>query len=82
MVFRKKSKAARPPAPVIAPAVMAGEPDMRGLGRALWRKKTMILGVTLLSAAAAYLIVNTITPRYRSESRLLLEVRENVFMRA
>ncbi len=61
---------------------MAVEPDMRGLGRALWRKKTMILGLTLLSAAAAYLVVNTITPRYRSESRLLLEVRENVFMRA
>ncbi|HLA20695.1 MAG TPA: GumC family protein, partial [Pseudolabrys sp.] len=42
----------------------------------------MILGLTLLSAAAAYLVVNTITPRYRSESRLLLEARENVFMRA
>jgi uncharacterized protein involved in exopolysaccharide biosynthesis/Mrp family chromosome partitioning ATPase len=82
MVFRKKSNAAQPAAPVVAPEVMAGEPDMRGLGRALWRKKTMILGVTLLSAAAAYLVVNTITPRYRSESRLLLEVRENVFMRA
>jgi succinoglycan biosynthesis transport protein ExoP len=82
MVFRKKSKAAHPPVPVVAPVVMAGEPDMRSLGRALWRNKTMILGLTLLSAAAAYLVVNTITPRYRSESRLLLEVRENVFMRA
>jgi uncharacterized protein involved in exopolysaccharide biosynthesis/Mrp family chromosome partitioning ATPase len=61
---------------------MAGEPDMRSLGRALWRNKTTILGLTLLSAAAAYLVVNTMTPRYRSESRLLLEVRENVFMRA
>lgn len=82
MVFSKKSKAARPPAPVVAPVVMAGEPDMRGLGRALWRNKKMILGLTLLSAAAAYLVVNMITPRYRSESRLLLEARENVFMRA
>ena len=82
MVFRKKSKAARPPAPVAAPVLMAGEPDMRGLGRALWRNKKMILGLTLLSAAAAFLVVNMITPRYRSESRLLLEVRENVFMRA
>ncbi|MBI2716543.1 MAG: lipopolysaccharide biosynthesis protein [Rhizobiales bacterium] len=82
MVFSKKSKAAPPPAPVVAPVVMAGEPDMRGLGRALWRNKKMILGLTLLSAAAAFLVVNMITPRYRSESRLLLEVRENVFMRA
>jgi len=55
---------------------------MRGLGRVLWEKKTKILSFTLLSVAAAYIVVNTITPRYRSESRLLLEVRENVFMRA
>src|SRR3990172_4609531 len=82
MVFRKKSKADSPPAPVVVPVAMAGEPDMRGLGRALWHRKRMILGLTLLSAAAAYLVVNTITPRYRSESRLLLEARENVFMRA
>ena len=82
MVFRKKSKAAHPPIPVVAPVVMAGEPDIRGLGRALWRNKKTILGLTLLSAAVAYLVVNIITPRYRSESRLLLEVRENVFMRA
>jgi uncharacterized protein involved in exopolysaccharide biosynthesis/Mrp family chromosome partitioning ATPase len=82
MVFRKKLKTANPPAPVVAPVVMAGEPDMRGLGRALWRNKKMILGLTLLSASVAYLVVNIITPRYLSESRLLLEVRENVFMRA
>ena len=82
MVFRKKSKAVRPPVPVVAPVIMAGEPDMRSLGRALWRNKKTILGLTLLSAAAAFLVVNTITPRYRSESRLLLEMRENVFMRA
>ena len=65
-----------------APIVMNGEPDIRGLGHVLWRKKTKILGFTLLSAAAAFLVVNAITPRYTSESRLLLEVRENVFMRA
>jgi polysaccharide biosynthesis transport protein len=82
MVFRKKSKTARPPSPVRAPAVMADEPDLRGLGHALWRNKKTILGLTLLSAAIAFVVVNTITPRYRSESRLLLEMRENVFMRA
>jgi succinoglycan biosynthesis transport protein ExoP len=82
MFFRKKSKVAPPPAPVVAPVVMNGEPDMRGLGRVLWQKKTTILAFTLMSAAAAFVVVNAITPRYRSESRLLLEVRENVFMRA
>ena len=61
---------------------MTGEPDILGLGRLLWLKKTKIIGFTLIAAAAAFVVVNAITPRYRSESRLLLEVRENVFMRA
>ena len=55
---------------------------MRGLGRVLWAKKGKILGITLLSAATALRVVNSMTPRYRSESRLLLEARENVFLRA
>src|SRR5450631_1775900 len=82
MFFRKKSKMAPPPAPVMIPVAMSGEPDMRGLGRVLWQKKSTILAFTLMSAAAAFVVVNAITPRYRSEARLLLEVRENVFMRA
>ncbi|MGI8526307.1 MAG: Wzz/FepE/Etk N-terminal domain-containing protein, partial [Pseudolabrys sp.] len=60
----------------------AGEPDMPGLGRALWRNKNRILGITLIAAAAAFIVVNSLTPRYRSESRILLEARENVFLRA
>ncbi len=82
MLFRKSSKAVSAPAPVVAPTVVPGEPDMRGLGRVLWTKKAKILGITLLSAGVAYAVVNSMTPRYRSESRLLLEARENVFLRA
>ena len=83
MLFRKKSKvAAAPAAPPLVPIAETGEPDLRGLGRLLWAKKAKILGITLLTAAAAFAVVNTITPRYRSESRLLLEARENVFLRA
>ncbi len=36
----------------------------------------------MLAAATAFAVVNAMTPRYRSESRLLLEARENVFLRA
>ena len=83
MLFRKKSKvAAAPAAPPMVPLAVTGEPDLRGLGRVLWAKKTKIVAITLLAAAAALAVVNTITPRYRSESRLLLESRENVFLRA
>jgi uncharacterized protein involved in exopolysaccharide biosynthesis/Mrp family chromosome partitioning ATPase len=82
MLFRKKSKTAAAPVPVVVPIAPDGEPDMRGLGRALWQKRITILGFTLISAAVAFVVVNAITPRYRSESRLLLEARENVFLRA
>jgi succinoglycan biosynthesis transport protein ExoP len=82
MFFRRKSKPVVAPAPVAASYTLTGEPDIRGLGRILWDKKRTILGLTLIAAAGAFVVVNAITPRYRSESRLLLEVRENVFMRA
>ena len=82
MLFRRKSKLASATVPAMIPIAMNGEPDLRGLGRVLWQKKTKIIGFTLLSGVAAFIVVNAITPRYSSESRLLLEVRENVFMRA
>src|SRR3569832_1291236 len=90
MFFRKKAKAAAPPpqpAPIPAPPpppvyVPAGDPDLQGIGRLLWLWKTLIIGITLCCAGAAFVNVNEITPRYRSESRLLLESRENVFLRA
>ena len=82
MFFRKKSQAAAVPAPAMVAATPDGEADLRGLGRALWQKKARILGFTLVAAAGAFVVVNAITPRYSSESRLLLEVRENVFLRA
>ena len=89
MFFRRKSKdnvpampVAAPPPRVVIPTVAPGEPDMSGLGRALWAKKTKIIGFTLLVTALAFVVVNMITPRYRSETRILLEAKENVFLRA
>src|SRR5450631_1682732 len=82
MLFRKKTKVASPPAPTVVPITVNSEPDLRDLGRVLWAKKSKILGITLLAAATAFAVVNAMTPRYRSESRLLLETRENVFLRA
>jgi len=75
MLFGKKSK------PPVAPVsyLADGEPDMRGLGRLLWLRKGRIFGVTLICAVVAFLVVNLITPQFRSEARLLLESRENVF---
>jgi uncharacterized protein involved in exopolysaccharide biosynthesis/Mrp family chromosome partitioning ATPase len=69
-----------PPQPNLASST--GEPDFRALGAALWRKKSQIVAVTLLAAVAAFVIVNLITPRYSSEARVLLDARQNVFLRA
>lgn len=83
MLFRKKSNAdASRPGPAVVPTTGSGEPDLRGLGRALWAKKTTIIAITLLATVGALAVVNVVTPRYRSESRLLLETHENVFLRA
>jgi tyrosine-protein kinase Etk/Wzc len=82
MVFSKKSKIAAAPPAAIAPPAADSELDMRGLGRLLWKKKSKILGLAFLAAALAFVVVSSITPRYRSESRLLLEARENIFLRA
>jgi tyrosine-protein kinase Etk/Wzc len=58
-----------------------GEIDLGGLGRALWRRKFLIAGLTLIAAAIAFAAVNLITPRYKSEARVLIETRENIFFR-
>jgi len=81
MFLRKKAQPTVASLPVV-PVAIEGEPDIRGLGRLLWQRKGRIIAVALICAAGAYVIANAITPRYRSESRLLLEARENVFMRA
>ena len=57
------------------------ELDLGALGRALWRRKRLIIGLTLLAAAIAFVAVNYVTPRYKSEARVLIETRENIFLR-
>ncbi len=71
----------RPGGARFAPIGITGEVDLGALGRALWRKKVLIAGLTLLAAALAFAVVNLITPRYKSEARVLIETRENIFFR-
>jgi uncharacterized protein involved in exopolysaccharide biosynthesis/Mrp family chromosome partitioning ATPase len=65
----------------LAQMPVAGDVDLGALGRALWRKKVLIGALTLLAAAIAFAAVNFITPRYKSEARVLIETRENIFFR-
>src|SRR6516164_2899692 len=64
------------------PAAMAGgDIDLGVLRDALWRRKSLILGLTLLAAGIAFIAVNLVTPRYKSEARVLIEMRESIFLR-
>ena len=55
--------------------------DLGALGRALWRRRRWIIGSVIVVCAIAAVGVSVVTPRYKSESRVLVEGRENVFLR-
>jgi polysaccharide biosynthesis transport protein len=57
------------------------ELDLGALGRAIWRRKRLVIVLTLLAAAITFAAVNYVTPRYKSEARVLIETRENIFLR-
>jgi polysaccharide biosynthesis transport protein len=58
-----------------------GDLDLRALALALWRRKSWILWPTILVAVLTTIGVNMVTPRYRSEARILYDGRENAFLR-
>jgi polysaccharide biosynthesis transport protein len=76
MAARAQSTAARPPAQWVSE-----ELDLGALGRALLRRKIAIILPTLLAAVITLAVVSMITPKYKSEARVLIETRENIFLR-
>jgi succinoglycan biosynthesis transport protein ExoP len=70
------------PAPVKpTAATTSGDLDLRALGEALKRKRGWIIVPALLAAVLSITSVNLVTPRYKSEARILIDGRENVFLR-
>src|SRR3981081_3395194 len=65
--------------PAAAPA--SGDLDLRALGQALLRTMGWIIIPTVLAAVLSIAAVNLVTPRYKSEARILIDGRENVFLR-
>ncbi len=55
--------------------------DLHVLGRALARKRGWIIVPTVLVFALSLAAVNIVTPRYKSEARILIDNRENAFLR-
>src|ERR1700709_978880 len=72
------------PAPVIQKPVTTsgtGDLDLHALGLVLVNKRRWIIIPTLLAAVLSIAAVNLVTPRYKSEARILIDGRENVFLR-
>jgi succinoglycan biosynthesis transport protein ExoP len=65
--------------PLAAPD--AGDLDLRLLGQALLRNRKWIIVPTALAAVLSMAAVNLVTPRYKSEARILIDGRENIFLR-
>ncbi|MBW7966003.1 exopolysaccharide transport family protein [Bradyrhizobium sp. BR 10261] len=82
-VSNAKPRVEAKPAPIVARQAPAesGDIDLHALGGALARKRGWIIVPTVLALVASVAIVNLITPRYKSESRILIDGRENVFLR-
>ncbi len=88
--WRKAGEKAQAETPVAKPAPAPAKPvaasqsgdiDLRSIGEALSRKRGWIIGPTVLALVLSVAIVNVITPRYKSEARILIDGRENVFLR-
>ena len=58
-----------------------GDLDLHALGQALIRKRSWIIVPTVLALVASLTAVNMVTPRFKSEARILVDGRENVFLR-
>ena len=69
------------PAPKSVAATDSGDLDLHVLGRALMRRRGWIIVPTVLALVGSLVAVNMITPRYKSEARILVDGRENVFLR-
>src|ERR1700742_4995674 len=58
-----------------------GDIDLRALGDAIKRNRRWIIVPTVAALVLSVLTVNLITARYKSEARILIDGRENVFLR-
>src|SRR2546429_853299 len=70
-----------PSAPKPVATSESGDLDLQVLGHALMRKRSWIIVPTVLALVASLAAVNMITPRFKSEARILVDGRENVFLR-
>lgn len=71
----------KPAPPKDLPAPELGDLDLRAIWQTLQRKKRWVIIPTLCAFGLSLAAVNLITPRYKSEARILIDGRENIFLR-
>lgn len=77
-----KEAPAAPASKVVSrPAPELGDLDLRAIWQTLLRRRRWVIVPTLLAAALSIAAVNIVTPRYKSEARILIDGRENFFLR-
>jgi succinoglycan biosynthesis transport protein ExoP len=60
---------------------LGDEWELQALGRAIWRRRWHIILPAIILSILAFVAVNAITPLYRSEARILIEGRDNIYLR-
>jgi len=55
--------------------------DIKGLFSAIYRKKWLIVFLTLLSGVMLFVALTLVSPRYKSDAQILIKKRESVFTR-
>ena len=65
-----------------APAPAMGDLDLRAIWQALVRRRNWILIPTVAAMALSFVAVNAISPRYKSEAKILVDGRDNVFLKS
>jgi uncharacterized protein involved in exopolysaccharide biosynthesis/Mrp family chromosome partitioning ATPase len=60
---------------------LGDELELRALGRAIWYRRWRIVAPAIILSVLAFFAVNAITPLYRSEARVLIEARDNIYLR-
>ena len=81
VVQRADSQSPPPPCAEPPPRAMSGDLDLHALGQALMRKRSWIIVPTVLAPCCRSPRSIMVTPRYKSEARILIDGRENVFLR-
>ena len=55
--------------------------DIRVLFSNIWKKKLLIMFLSLMAGAAIFMVMNSIAPRYQTTAQLIIEPRESQFTR-